>query len=228
MSTSFPSLPPLAGAIAQAEGYGTPNSIPTIANNPGNLELGNLGYGTLQAAGGQQITIFPDISAGWSALTNQIQSIFNGNSKNYNPNQSLSDFGSIYSGGNANYGNTLASILGVSPNTTLAQANGASDAASSGPLSGLTQWWNQNDPLFGNNGYLTPNGNWLDNPLGKGVRGVVGTGVSALADLIFSQRLIILFIGLLLIAAGLFTFKTTQTVIETAAKAAKKGAALAG
>ncbi len=163
----------------------------------------------MQAMGGQQITIFPNVSAGWNALTNQIQSIFNGNSKNYNPNQSLSEFGGIYSGGNTSYGNTLASILGVSPSTTLAQANGTSGATSSGPLSGLAQWWDQHDPLLGNNG-LFPNGqlNW--------------------SSALFSSRLIILLIGILLIAAGLFSFKTTQTVIETAAKAAKKGAVLAG
>jgi hypothetical protein len=52
----------LAAAIATAEGANVPGSIPQKANNPGNLELGDIGYGVLTAAGGEKITIFPDWS----------------------------------------------------------------------------------------------------------------------------------------------------------------------
>lgn len=57
----------------------------------------------------------------------------------------------------------------------------------------------------------------------------VSTGVSSAVDkakslavssLVFSSRLIILVIGIILIAAGVMSFKATETVIKTAAKVA--------
>lgn len=50
--------------------------------------------------------------------------------------------------------------------------------------------------------------------------------IDTATSLIFTSRLIFLVIGLLLVGAGLFQFKTTQTVIETGTKAVKKGAEL--
>jgi hypothetical protein len=49
--------------------------------------------------------------------------------------------------------------------------------------------------------------------------------VDAATSLIFTSRLIFLVIGLLLLGAGLFQFKTTQTVIEMGTKAAMLAAA---
>lgn len=118
------SYSPLAVAIANAEGYGGAGSIPTLANNPGDLELGDLGYGTMQAAGGQKITVFPNVAAGWMALENQISRIFSGRSRYYSPDESLQDFGVTYSGGSQRYGANLANFLGLSPSSTLRQAQG--------------------------------------------------------------------------------------------------------
>lgn len=115
---------PLASAIANAEGYGGAGSIPTLANNPGDLELGDVGYGIMQAAGGQKITVFPNVAAGWAALEKQISSIFAGRSRYYTPDESLQDFGVTYSGGSQRYGANLASFLGLSPSSTLREANG--------------------------------------------------------------------------------------------------------
>src|SRR5689334_21454478 len=37
----------LCRAVAVAEGYGPPNNVPTLANNPGDLGLGDIGYGEI-------------------------------------------------------------------------------------------------------------------------------------------------------------------------------------
>lgn len=75
----------LASAIASAEGFGPTNNIPTIANNPGDLELGNIGYGTTAAAGGNAITNFGTLADGWAALQNQINLIASGQSRRVTP-----------------------------------------------------------------------------------------------------------------------------------------------
>ena len=206
MSTSFPTLAPLGAAIAQAEGYGQPGAIPTLANNPGSLELGNQGYGVIQAAGGNQITVFPTPQAGANALQRQIDSIFNGTSQNYNPSMSLQQFGSIYSGGNPNYGNTLAQNLGVDPNASLSDIGSA---------------WGAVPPSLGGGGFLNPlnNQGFFAHPL--------NATVTAVGDLLFSSRLIVLVVGLLLLAAGLFSFKGTQQLFSSAAGAAKKAGEIA-
>ena len=51
--------------------------------------------------------------------------------------------------------------------------------------------------------------------------------IDTATSFIFTSRLIFLVVGLLLIGAGLFQFKTTQTVIQTGTKAVKLGAKLA-
>jgi hypothetical protein len=63
-------------------------------------------------------------------------------------------------------------------------------------------------------------------PLGGAVK-VATTPPSTLLGLVFTSRLMFLIIGLLLIGAGVFAFKTTQTVIETGTKVVKGAAALA-
>lgn len=48
--------------------------------------------------------------------------------------------------------------------------------------------------------------------------------IDTATSFIFTSRLVFLIIGLLLVGAGLFQFKTTQTVINTGTKVAKAGA----
>lgn len=55
----------------------------------------------------------------------------------------------------------------------------------------------------------------------------VDTAETAASTLLFSSRFIVLIVGVLLIGAGLFSFKQTQTVITAAGGTIKKGAALA-
>lgn len=184
----------LATAIAQLEGGGFPGS-----NNPGNLELGDVGYGTLTAEGGNEITIFPDTPSGQAALLNQATGMLNGTSTIYTPDMTIAQAASTYTGGNPNAGNSWANSLGVSPNTTLGQLAGgsgtpATSATGTGSsfLSGLVPGSN----LF--------SGGFFSNP----------------------ERLLTAVVGLILIAAGLFSFRQTQTLIRVGGKAAAKGAEL--
>ena len=117
----------LASAIAQAEGYGPSTNIATLANNPGNLVIGDIGYGTITAAGGIRITKFATAAAGWAALQNQIDLIASGSSSLY-PNgdsMSIAQVGAIYSGDSSGtWAKNVASILGVDPSSSFAQAAG--------------------------------------------------------------------------------------------------------
>ena len=119
-----------AAAIAQAEGYGIAGNIPTTANNPGDLVLGNIGYGTTGAAGGVQITNFPNPAAGYAALQNQINAIDRGTSTVYPAGATIAQVSNIYSGSTSGaWGNNVASILGVTPDTPFSAIAGSSSAA---------------------------------------------------------------------------------------------------
>jgi hypothetical protein len=187
----------LASAIAQLEGFGPQGNIPTLSNNPGDLEIGDVGYGTVQAAGGNKITVFGSLQDGWSALENQINKIFNGTSAYYNPSTTIQQFGTTYSGGNQNYGVNLANKLGVDPSATLGSVQQQTAPTSS----------NSGNPL-----------DW--GPFNQQVFGHDLSGSSLLTNSLVTSRLVILVVGILLLAAGLFSFKQTQVIIQKAAKTA--------
>lgn len=114
----------MAQAFAQAEGFGgtepdgiTPN-IPTQANNPGDLELGDIGYGQLQGK-----TIFPDVATGWSYLYHQCQLILDGTSSVYNQTMSFLEVAVKYTGNDnaASWAATVAQKLGITASTTVLQ-----------------------------------------------------------------------------------------------------------
>ena len=121
---------PIAAAIASAEGYGPAGNIATRANNPGDLELGDIGYGTITASGGNKITVFPSADAGYAALQAQIGKISSGQSTaGYTPGMSIAQVGNLYAGGSSNWANNVASYLGVSPSTNFATVAGGSPAS---------------------------------------------------------------------------------------------------
>jgi hypothetical protein len=112
-----------ASAIAQFEG-GTPGSVASRNNNPGNLKYaGQAGAVGKDAAG---FAIFPDPATGMQALYNQLTKYVS----DY-PNNSLLDITAHYLGqptptvnsqGNAfTYAAFVASQLGVDPSTTLGE-----------------------------------------------------------------------------------------------------------
>lgn len=123
--SSLPTLPSLATAIGNAEGYGVPGAIPTVANNPGDLVLGDQGYGTM----GSGITVFGTVQQGWDALTNQLTKIANGTSANYSPDESISQIGETWAGGGP-WASNVAASLGVTPSSTFASVFGGGGTAS--------------------------------------------------------------------------------------------------
>jgi hypothetical protein len=116
-STSYPeSIKTFARAIAHAEGFGVPDAIPTIANNPGDLALP--GWTPTIGAG---IAIFDDVNEGWSRLYRQLGLILSGSSQVYNLDMSLAEMGMKYSGGDPNWAVNVAAYLGVSTDAPLWQ-----------------------------------------------------------------------------------------------------------
>ena len=165
---------PMASAIAAAEGFGSSTAIPTIANNPGDLELGDQGAGVTIAAGGQKITNFATLQDGWNALQNQINLISSGQSTaGYNPSMSISQVGALYSGDTSGaWANNVATNLGTSPDTNFA-------AAASGVLAGSSA---TNDVGTDTGGLL----DILESDLTSGNTPLyVGIGVAALAALAY-------------------------------------------
>lgn len=186
----------IANAIANAEGYGQPNAIPTLANNPGDLVLGDMGYGTM----GNGITVFPSSQSGYDALNNQISLIQSGKSSVYSPNESIAQIGNTWSGGDPNWATNVSSSLGVSPNSSL-PANASQ--------SGTPGLWSKITGALGN--------------------AAGNAALKAATPSSFNiSRVVAIIVGLILIAAGTFGLKGTQSIIigatGTAAKAAKKAA----
>ena len=119
------SVSTLAAAIAQAEGANVPGSIAQRANNPGNLHLGDIGYSTITESNGTQVTIFPTPEAGQAALEAQIQSMISGGSSLYSPDMTIDQVSKVYTGGSSIWGQNIAKILGVTPDTNFASLIGA-------------------------------------------------------------------------------------------------------
>lgn len=108
----------LAKAIAHAEGYGPLNNLPTRINNPGDMELGDLGYG-VQAGK----TIFRELDAGWEHLYFEVWLMLNGKSHVYSPNLSLIEIAAKYTGNDnaAAWASIVAQDIGISVNDQLKQ-----------------------------------------------------------------------------------------------------------
>lgn len=107
----------IAQAIARQEGFYVAGSIPQRACNPGDLALGDQGYGLL----GEGITVFPSVQVGWNALLREVNLMLTGKSHAYTLDMTLAEVGLKYSGGDPNWGKNVAEILGVSETITLAQ-----------------------------------------------------------------------------------------------------------
>ena len=192
----------LANAIANAEGFGVSGAIPTRANNPGDLALGDIGYGTL----GNGITVFPDVASGAAALENQVNKMVNGGSHVYDPNMTIAQAGQIYSGGDSNWAKNVAQTLGVPSSTTLADAGKSlGQGSSSVPWSELS---------------LEQMQDWLT--------GHAGTAMTGTQDSSFwgfgLTRIVTIIVGLISLGAGLMMFKPVRDVSVEFGKGVAKGA----
>jgi len=108
----------LASAIALAEGYTQRGSLPWRACNPGDLEEGDLGNGTLNSK-----TIYPDHSSGWAALEFQCGRILTGSSTHYKPTMTVPQIAAIYTGNDnpAGWAATVCDALGLLPTDPLSK-----------------------------------------------------------------------------------------------------------
>jgi hypothetical protein len=107
----------LAEAIAKAEGFFVPGSLPARCHNPGDLENGDVGCGVDQGK-----TIYPNDAAGWLALEHQCDLILGGLSHaGYRIGDTLWKFAVRYTGndGAAGWAQTVAQHLGLSVTNTL-------------------------------------------------------------------------------------------------------------
>ena len=198
---------PFAQAIANAEGFGVDGAIPTRANNPGDLALGDMGYGTL----GSGITVFPSLAAGIQALENQVAKMTGGTSHVYNPNMSIAQAGSIYANGDPNWGSNVAKALGLSPTDTLATA-GKSVGLGSGQIP-----WTEMSP----------------DQMQQTITGLAGTATTGTQDKAGSfagiglTRIVTVILGLITTGMGLMMFKPVRDVSIEFGKGVAKGAASA-
>jgi hypothetical protein len=102
----------IAAAIAKAEGYYVPGSLPNRLNNPGSIK----------GPDGQLIR-FDTAEAGWAALYKQVSLILSGHSRWYRPDMSIAEIAAIYTGGDKPdaWARIVAGDLGVTPGTPIDQ-----------------------------------------------------------------------------------------------------------
>lgn len=115
----------LAVAIARAEGFFVDGSLPQRTNNPGDMELGNRGWGLVNSK-----TVYgkadwnadiDDRTDGCSALRRECEAVLTGASAVYNVNDTFLILAEKWTGGDSPESWLLAVIehLGVAETTTL-------------------------------------------------------------------------------------------------------------
>lgn len=112
-----PKAPRAATASAKAEGFFIAGSLPARCHNPGDLEIGDVGYGV---ANGK--TIFKDDNAGWEALRHQWDLILSGTSHaGYKLTDTIWQVAFRYTGndGAEGWAHTFAKELGLNITNTL-------------------------------------------------------------------------------------------------------------
>jgi len=106
-------------AIAYAEGYNVPNSVPARLNNPGDISDGSSTFGN-EFHSGSHVTTFPDANTGWSWLYTKISRAANGNSSVYDPSMSWREIGAKWAPPNAEvWASNVAGALGVDADSSL-------------------------------------------------------------------------------------------------------------
>lgn len=109
-------------AIAHAEGFYATGSLPARCHNPGDLCLGDKGFGTARSTGygASDITIFGSDVDGWTALHNQVSHMLSGASHVYRSGMTLLDVAKTYAM-DVQWGINVATRLGVAPTITLGE-----------------------------------------------------------------------------------------------------------
>jgi hypothetical protein len=189
-------FPSLDSSIATMEGFGVPGTIATRQNNPGNIIAGPFASGFGGVPGTNGIAAFPDVASGTAAEDTLLQQ-FAASGKTLGG--ALNTWVPPTAPGNSpaatqNYIDSVSGKLGVPADT---------------PLSAL-----------GNFGAMT----------GAAVGAAptaVGAGLSTAAQTFLfgvpATRLAAFILGLIFIAAGLWSLKSTQTIIGGAVRVGKRG-----
>jgi hypothetical protein len=134
------SLQTLAATLASLEGNGT-TDINGRANNPLNVEAGNVGYGTITTSNGGQVTVYPSKAAGQAAGLSYLQSALAsvGSTGPYQNVQTFGDFLAVWAGSpDSGYISQAAASIGATPSTPIGQVQAALGIGGGGALAGPT------------------------------------------------------------------------------------------
>lgn len=208
-SLQFPSLD---NAMSAFEGFGTPGTIATRQNNPGNLQYGDfaIAHGAT-GVGTNGIANFPDPATGFQAQ-DALVSMYA--SQGLSLQEMLQKYAPPNAPGNtpattSNYVNYVSNATGVAPNAPL------SSAAGTGAGQPMSQW------DVAKNAILTGLGP-IGALAGKTPNSTGGTSLLDLTSGFSWGRAGAFFLGLIMIAGGIYLFKPVQEVVNgTARKAAK-------
>ena len=121
LSSYSESVIDFARAVATAEGFYVPTSLPRRANNPGNLVIPGWTGPTL---GAERISVFPTVEEGWNRLYRQLNLIVTGKSRVYWLDMTITEMGAKWApAGPMNVPNAwatnVARMLEVPTNTPL-------------------------------------------------------------------------------------------------------------
>lgn len=188
----------LDAAIAQAEGYNIPGTIPSLANNPGDIIAGPFASahgatGSITAAGGQQIATFPDPATGLSATDALVASKVAGGAMD------ITSLAQSWLGSSA----SPADVSNYAGNIAGALTAAGTPASPSTALSSLS----------------TAAGGTSSNLLGKIASNVIGPNISF-------GRVGAFIVGLLFILGGILALKPAQSIVVNAGRKAASAVAV--
>jgi hypothetical protein len=113
----FPYIRKFAEAIANAEGYSVPGSLPARYNNPGDLTVDVTGKAV--GVGQHWLVQYATPEDGWDALYKQVEEMFTGQSLHYDSSMTIAQIAKIYATDWMTWANNVANYLGVTTDTTL-------------------------------------------------------------------------------------------------------------
>ena len=197
--------PALDAAIGTAEGYGKMGTIPTLAYNPGDLVAGPFATahgatGSVLAAGGQQIAVFPDVATGMAAEDALIAGNYAGGT--------VGDIAAGWLAGSsptdqANWTTNVTNALGLPSSTPVSQT-----AAPASASTGATpSWWDRLKTATVQSAIdvMAPG-------LGLSMAATTTPGTPASTGFSWG-RIAAFLLGLIVIAAALYLFKPVQQAV---------------
>ena len=108
-----------ARAVAKAEGFGVPHSIPTTCHNPGDLKGKHFEGQVGLCKGGH--ARFANDAYGWDALYSQIEIMISGNSRIYHTSMTMRVVSKQWAGNSRVWLRNVCEMLSIQPNDTLSQ-----------------------------------------------------------------------------------------------------------